>query len=468
MMPPASVCELAKEQLVDERTNQTGRSGKMSHFTLDRRSLLKSGGGLLAVAATMSSEQLLGYAKAWAQSAPWKPEAGARITLLRWKRFVEAEDVAFMKIVDAFQKATGVTINVSNESYDDLQPKASVAANTGQGLDIVWGLYSLPFLFPSKVVDMSDVADYVGNKGGGWSKSGQAYGKLDGKWIGVPVAATGALVNYRIAAMEKAGHKEFPNDLAGFADLIKGLNKNGTPAGMAVGHASGDANTWLHWALWAHGGNLIDANNKVIINSPETAKALEYVKVLYDNFVPGTASWNDSSNNKAFLAGQLHLTVNGISIYVTAKRENPQIAEDMNHAHLPAGVDGKTRELNLGFPILVFNFTKFPQACKAFTAFMLDPDQLNPWVEAAQGYLSPFLLGFNKNPIWTADPKNTPFRDVAETSLTPAGLGQMGENAAAAIADFVVVDMFANYCTGREDVKTAMTSAERSARRIFR
>ena len=174
----------------------------MSHFTLDRRSLLKSGGGLLAVAATMSSEQLLGYAKAWAQSAPWKPEAGARINLLRWKRFVEAEDVAFVKIVDAFQKATGVTINVSNESYEDVQPKASVAANVGQGLDIVWGLYSLPFLFPTKVADMTDVADYVGKKGGGWSKSGEAYGKLEGKWIGVPVAATGALPNYRIAAMD--------------------------------------------------------------------------------------------------------------------------------------------------------------------------------------------------------------------------------------------------------------------------
>ena len=56
------------------------------------------------------------------------------------------------------------------------------------------------------------------------------------------------------------------------------MNKNGTPAGMALGHASGDANGWLHWALWAHGGNLIDKNNKVVINSPETAKALEYVK----------------------------------------------------------------------------------------------------------------------------------------------------------------------------------------------
>ena len=36
-----------------------------------------------------------------------------------------------IEVVDAFQKANNVTINVSNESYDDIQPKASVAANTG-------------------------------------------------------------------------------------------------------------------------------------------------------------------------------------------------------------------------------------------------------------------------------------------------------------------------------------------------
>jgi multiple sugar transport system substrate-binding protein len=440
----------------------------MTVFTPDRRSLLKGGALTLATAATMSADQLLGYAKAWAQASPFKPEAGAKINLLRWKRFVEAEDAAFMKIVDAFQKATGVAITVSNESYDDIQPKASVAANTGQGLDMVWGLYSLPFLFPSKCLEVTDLADYLGKKNGGWADSGKAYGMMGGKWIGIPVAATGSLVNYRVAAAEKAGHKTFPTDLAGFQDLVKGLNKNGTPAGMALGHASGDANGWVHWALWAHGGKLIDKDNKVTINSPETAKSLEYVKVLYDNFIPGTASWNDSSNNKAFLAGQLHLTTNGISVYVTAKKEAPAIAEDMNHAHMPVGIDGKRRELHLGFPVLIFSFTKFPQACKAFTAFMMEPEQFNPWVESAQGYLSPFLNDYEKNPIWTADPKNTPYRDVASSASTPGGEAQMSENAAAAIADFVLVDMYANYCTGREDVKTAMSSAERAAKRIFR
>ena len=109
----------------------------MSTFTPDRRSLLKGGASVLAGAATISADQMLGFAKAWAQTAQWTPEKGAKINLLRWKRFVEAEDVAFMNIMQAFTKATGVEVNVSNESYDDLQPKASVAANTGQGLDMV-------------------------------------------------------------------------------------------------------------------------------------------------------------------------------------------------------------------------------------------------------------------------------------------------------------------------------------------
>ena len=440
----------------------------MSYFTPDRRSLLKGGAATLAATATMSADQLLGYAKAWAQTAQWKPEAGAKINLLRWKRFVEAEDQAFMSMIQAFSKATGVEVNVSNESYDDLQPKASVAANTGQGLDMVWGLYSLPHLFPDKCVDVSDVAAYLGGKYGGWAPSAEAYGKSKDKWIGIPVACTGALFNYRISSMEKAGFKEFPKDTAGFLELCKALNKNGTPAGMALGHASGDANTWMHWALWSHGGYLVDKNDKVIINSPETMKALEYVKALYETFIPGTASWNDSSNNKAFLAGQLHCTVNGISVYVTASRENKAIAEDMNHAYMPIGPAGKPTELHLPFTMLTFKFSKYPNACKALTAFMLEADQFNPWVSAAQGYLSHFLLAYDNNPIWTADPKRTVYRDVAKRTLTPGGLGSLGENAAAAIADFLVVDMFANYCTGREDAKGAIAFAERQAKRLYR
>ncbi|MBL7405430.1 carbohydrate ABC transporter substrate-binding protein, partial [Escherichia coli] len=73
---------------------------------LDRRSLLAGA----AAAGLAAGGDLLGFARAWAQTAEWKPEPGASLSLLRWKRFVPAEDEAFMKLVDAFTKATGVKV----------------------------------------------------------------------------------------------------------------------------------------------------------------------------------------------------------------------------------------------------------------------------------------------------------------------------------------------------------------------
>lgn len=435
----------------------------MSHF--NRRSVLKGG----ATLGAMSAAGLLDFAKAWAQASPFKPEANATVSILRWKRFVEAEDAQFMKIVDAFTKATGVKVNVSNESFDDIQPKASVAANTGTGPDMVWGLHSLPHLFPDKCLEVDDVADYLGKKYGGWVPAAVATGSSKGKWIAIPVAFNGGYINYRIAAVQKAGFKTVPGDTAGFLELCKALQKNNTPAGFALGHASGDGNGWIHWLLWSHGAYLIDKDEKVIINSPETLAALEYGKKLYETFIPGTASWNDASNNKAFLAGELYMTANGISIYAAAKAQGMNaIADDMDHAAWPVGPVGKPQELQLCFPLLTFKFTKSPNACKAFTAFLLEAENYNPWLEAAAGYLTQPLNSYDNNPVWTKDPKNTVFRDAGKRTLPASGIGPVTEKAAAAISDFILVDMVANYCTGREDAKGAMAQAERQAKRLFR
>ena len=151
----------------------------------DRRSLVR-GGAALALAGGAG---LLDWAKAWAQSSPWKPEPNAQLSMLRWKYFVQSEDDAFVALINAFTQATGVKVDITRESYEDVQPKASVAANTGAGPDLFWGLYSLPHLFPQKCVDVTDVAEYLGQKYGGWVESAQKYGKVSGgnKWIAVPV-----------------------------------------------------------------------------------------------------------------------------------------------------------------------------------------------------------------------------------------------------------------------------------------
>ncbi len=439
----------------------------MSQFT--RRSLMQGGTALAAVSA-LTGPALLDWARAWAQTAPWKPEKGAQLSLLRWKRFIQAEEDAFMELVANFTKATGVKVNVTNESLDDVQPKASVAANTGHGPDMFWGLYSLPHLFPQKCVDLTDVADYLGKKYGGWAPSAVTYGKSGNKWIGIPVAYNGNILNYRKSHSDKAGFSTFPKTTDEFLAYAKAMKAQGTPGGMALGHASGDGNAWVHWCLWAFGGNLVDKNDKVIINSAETEKALVYAKQLYEHFVPGTASWNDAFNNKAFLANEVHWTNNGVSIYAAAKADptKKDIAEDVHHALWPVGPVGKPTEFHVAYPIMIMTYSKFPQASKSFIAFMMEAANLDPWVEKSVGYLTPGLTYYEKNKIWTTDPKLTVCRDVAKTTLTAGHLGSVGEKAAAALADFIVLDMFANVATGREEPKSAMKMAERQAQRLYR
>jgi len=443
----------------------------MTTRQFSRRDALKSGAAL-AGAGALGNLSL--FANAWAAANSWKPEKGAKLQLLRWKRFVQSEEDAFMKLVAAFTQATGVEVKVLNESVDDVQPKASVAANTGQGPDLFWGLYSLPHLFPAKCLDVSDVADYLGKKYGGWVPTAETYGKSKGKWIAIPVAYNGNVINYRQSMIEKAGFKSVPTDTAGFLELMKALKAKSTPGGFALGRASGDGNAWVHWALWSHGSNLVDKNDKVIINSPETVKALEYIKALSDTFVDGTASWNDSFNNKAFLQSQVSLTNNGVSIYAAAKAgagkdaKMKEIMDDMNHSLWPVGPAGKPTEFHIAYPMLGMKYTKFPNAVKAFLSFTMEAANYDKWLEGGVAYLTHPLNAYDNNPVWKSDPKLSMLRDVAKRTLTAGGLGSVGEKAASALADFVMLDMVAAVCTGRATIKEAISMAERQAKRIYR
>src|SRR2546429_7920471 len=105
------------------------------------RRALVGGGTAAATAGALAGPALLDWARAWAQAARWKPEKNAQLAMLRWKYFVQAEDDAFVALIDAFTKATGVKVTITRESYEDVTPKASVTANTGAGPDLFWGLY---------------------------------------------------------------------------------------------------------------------------------------------------------------------------------------------------------------------------------------------------------------------------------------------------------------------------------------
>jgi multiple sugar transport system substrate-binding protein len=435
---------------------------------MKRRDFLKASAGVAAGAAA----PMLWIKDANAQ---WSgaPEKGAKLRVLRWSRFVQGDIDQYMINVKKFEAKYGIDVRVDNESWEDVRPKAAVAANTGAGPDIILGTNDDANLYPEKLVDVSDLANYLGKKYGGWYPVCEAYLRPDGKkWIGIPLGAAGSMMVYRESHLKAAGFDSFPKDTDTFLKMMKAINAKGTPGGFALGHATGDGNTWCHWLVWSFGGKMVDKSGKVVIDSPETVKALEYSKELYATFPPGTLSWLDPSNNKAFLDGQISVTNNGISIYYAAKNsKDPKIqalVSDIQHAEYPVGPGGSATAFHLFLNQMIFKYSKYPKAAKEFIRFMMEEEQYGAWMQAGIGYVAHPLAAYAKNPIWTVDPKHTPYRDVVK-NMRPAGYdGKLGYASAGALADFIIVDMVAEAASGSKSPKDAAAAAQKRAERYYK
>jgi multiple sugar transport system substrate-binding protein len=439
----------------------------MSKIT--RRDVIKVGVAAGAAVATAGNPMATNQAHA----AEWsnEPEAGAQIRVLRWKQFIKSEYDSFAELTRKFVAQTGIKVRLDTESWEDIRPKAAVAANVGAGPDLIIGTLDDPHKFPDQLLDMTDLANYLGAKYGGWYDVAKRYGVRGERWIALPQGAAGGTMNYRISHLRAAGFEAFPKDTDGFLKLCEALKKNGTPPGYALGHATGDANGWVHWCLWSHGGKMVDDKSNVAIDSAETVAALEYATRLYDTFIPGVLSWQDPSNNKAFLAGDISLTLNGISIYTVAKTSSDAalqaIAKDMDHANLPVGPVGRPTELQLVLVAYAYKYSKYPKAVKEYLRFMWEKDQYEPWQQASNGYISPPLPAFTDNPVWTTDPKVTPFRDLLRNALDNGYAGMLGYASAAVMGDFILVDMFAEACTRNQTPKAAAQRAAERAKRYY-
>lgn len=435
-------------------------------MTIKRRTFLAGTAGLAGAAGLNG----LGLRPALAAEPTYKPEAGASLRLLRWTPFVKGDEDAWLANTKKFTDATGVQVRVDKESWEDIRPKAAVAANVGSGPDMVMCWFDDAHQYPDKLVDLTELGTYLDGKYGGFYDGVKGYATREGKFIAMPLTAIGNAVVYRDSHMKAAGFSEFPKDTAGFLELAKAMKAKGTPAGFPHGKAVGDGNNYAHWLLWSHGGKMVDESGKVAINSPETLAAIKYAKELYANFIPGTESWLDINNNRAFLAGQVSLTANGVSIYYAAKND-PKLAEiaaDMRSTNFPVGPVGKSVELHQTSSLLLFKHTKYPEAAKAYIKFMMEADQMNAWIKGSSAYCCQPLKAFASNPIWTENPIHAPYARASETLRPNGHAGPLGYASAAVMADYVLVDMFAAAVTGAATPEDAIAAAEKRANRYYR
>src|SRR5690242_890264 len=387
---------------------------------ITRRDALALGLSAATLAATGAAAQTSTIKAADVAAPKREIEKGASLRMLRPVRFVQADEDVFRANAAKFTKETGVEVKVDFVGWEDINQQTAVTSNSGAGPDLIIGFSDHPHIYVDKLIELTDVADYLGKKYGGWLNLAKAYGKKakSESWIGLPFGATAGPLIYRKSILKSVGFDKPPEDHAGLLDLCRKLHKAGKPAGFALGNAVGDGNGFADWMMWSHNAALLDEDGNVTINSKETIAALNYVKELFPNFIAGTPSWNDVSNNRAYSSQEIALTANGVSLYFSLKNDpaTAAIAEDSEHQLLPKGLAPRSPMSGLTLNAMVFKHSPYPNAAKAFLQFMLEKDQYEPWLNANSGYWSQPLAAYADSAVWSSDPKVAIFKDTMQST----------------------------------------------------
>ncbi|MGI8550354.1 MAG: extracellular solute-binding protein, partial [Dehalococcoidia bacterium] len=204
----------------------------------------------------------------------------------------------------------------------------------------------------------------------------------------------------------------------------------------------------------------------VKINSKETVDIVtRFVQEWKNGFDETGLSWDDSSNNRAFLADQISVTNNGVSIYLTGIKSNPDIAKDMDHAVNPQGPGGRYQTWGAnGFAIM--SYSKSQAAAKEFLKWLFADEQFGVWFRANGGYYVPAVKKWSNDPIWTQDPKLTVLRDTAKYGRFPGWQAAPGQQSAEVLAKYLIVDMYAQ-AVSTGNVKASVQNAESQLKQIF-
>jgi multiple sugar transport system substrate-binding protein len=392
------------------------------------------------------------------------------LKVLRWTSFVQSEEDVWNANTRAWEAATGGKVFTDTIPWDELRPHAAMEAALADGHDIVLGWFDDPHLYPDKLLDLSDVAEPLGEKYGGWYPVCERYGKdsRTGRWIALPMACAGLCMNYRVSRLHQAGFDAFPQDVDGFVRCCKALKSKGHRIGLPLGHAVGDANSWTHWWLWSFGGKAVEADGTTVaVRSPETLQALDVCRELYETMIPGVEKWKDADNNQAFLSGDISLTNNGTSLLYSAAKDHPKINRDLATANYPVGPVGRPTELSLLTLAFVYRRTPAPKTAKHYLRFMMERPQYEAWTAGASGYITQTLKSYYDHASWMEDPRVTPFRECMGRMLWNGYEGPLGAASAAAMSEYVIVDLFAQVLAEKRSPKAAVLHAERKLAKMY-
>ena len=373
--------------------------------------------------------------------------AAAQETLIVYfaKGFYPAEDKAVDELVDKFQKKTGVKVELSRYSPQEMIPKTVAALDAGTPPDVVYGdvfdfQVAGKWAYEGRLEDLSDIltpmkARFLPNT----LETTFMYNDKTKKraYYAFPVKRQTMHIQYWKDMLAEAGFKEsdIPKTWKAYFDFWCGpvqegyrkkTGKRAYSIGSPMGVDSSDSFYSFLTYMDAYNVKVVDDSGKLTVDRPEVRKGLiaavkDYAHTIEKGCTPPSAvNWKDPDNNVAFHNKQIMMTHNA-TISIASKwlddSNNEKLTPEQraeakkNYSELiatsgfPMKPDGKPMQYRSAVKVgVIFHNAKNKKRAKEFVQFAMQDENLIPYVEGSLGRWYPVTKSGAARSFWTDDP----------------------------------------------------------------
>ena len=387
--------------------------------------------------------------------------AQEKLTVWWVKGFYKAEDDALFAAIRKFEeKNKNIKIDLSLYPIQDMIPKTVAALDSGNPPDLAYAdtydfQVTAKWAYDGKLEDVTSVIDKVRNNfepaalSTTFLYNNQAKNRA---YYAYPIKQQTMHIQYWKDMLAESGYKEsdIPKDWNSYWDFWcskvqagyrQKTGKRGFGSGFPMGVDSTDSFFSFLTFMDAYNVKLVNDSGKLLVDDPSVRAGLisamnDYTSVYAKGCTPpSSTSWKDPDNNVAFHNKTIVMTHNA-TISIAAKW-----LDDMNNQALTQEQRdlGKKNYYDLiataGFPLkpdgtkmiyrsavktgVIFKDAKRKDLAKQFLAFMLDEQNLTPYVEGSLGRWFPVTKAAQQRPFWKADPARLAVYNQFMSGTTP-------------------------------------------------
>lgn len=359
-------------------------------------------------------------------AAPFVRSANAagKLSVGFWDHWVPGANKAVEALVKEWADKNKVEVSMDfiTSQGNKLLLTTAAESQAKSGHDVLAFSTWLPSRYADQLVPMNDLMEPLIKENGAVNGTVEYLGKVNGKWLAVP-ATSGSQIKgpcsridllkkhagIDIQAMYPAGQapKADAWNLDNFLKAAEACHKGGNPFGIGLGTTSDNVDS--AGALFhAFGAQLVNAKGDIVVKNDQVRQVLDYYKKLMQFLPPDVPSWDDASNNKFLVSGQGTLIMNPPSAWAVAKRDAPQVAEQLWTHGFPVGPKGRYAPF-LPYFWGVWNFSKNQSAAKSLITFLSQASSAEKMTNASQGYDLPAFEKLTTFKVWAEEspPKGT-------------------------------------------------------------